>query len=134
MLYADDELVASQNESDVQHFLSELESEFSVTSSPASCFLGLQIKQENDGSVFINQAHYTHRLLTKFNMSNCNPIATPADNSSVYADDNSNVLEGNVSYREALVSLLYSATGTRIDISFAVSVVSQVLSKSTKRH
>ena len=64
-------------------------------------------------------------------MGDCNPVSTPADKSSVYADDNSDVLEGNVPYR-AVGSLLYLATGTRPDMSFALSVVSQALSKPTK--
>ena len=62
------------------------------------------------------------------------PRATPADKSSVYAYDNSDVLEENVQHQEAVGSLLYLATGTRLDISFAVNVVSQGLNKPAKRH
>ena len=62
-------------------------------------------------------------------MSDYNLVATPADKSSVYADDNSDVLEENVPYRETVGSLVYLTTATRPDISFAVSVVSQAPSK-----
>jgi hypothetical protein len=134
-LYVDDGLVAAQNATDLQQFLSELKKCFSITVSPATCFLGLQIKQHDDGSVFINQAHYVRRLLAKFNISDCNAVFTPIDKSYVYVDEQSDVmLDDSVPYREAVGSLLYLATGTRPDISYAVSVVSQVLSKPTKRH
>ena len=52
----DDGLVAYQETNKMQQFLSELETEFRVTYAPAICFLGLQIEQQNDGSIFINQA------------------------------------------------------------------------------
>ncbi len=133
-LYVDDGLVASQNAEDMQQFLLELFSEFSVTVSPASCFLGLQIQQHSD-SVFINQQHYTRQLLAKFNMYDCHPVATPIDKTSVClkADADDEIVE-NVPYREAVGSLLYLATGTRPNISYAVSIVSQALSKPTRQH
>ena len=134
-LYVDDGLVTAQNESDMQQFLSELSLEFSVTVSPASCFLGLQIHQNSDSSVFINQEHYTRCLLAKFNMSDCNPVATPIDKTSTCLEaDAGDMIDGSVPYREAVGSLLYLATCTRPDISYAVSVVSQSLSKPTRTH
>ena len=44
------------------------------------------------------------------------------------------MIDGSVPYREAVGSLLYLATCTRPDISYAVSVVSQSLSKPTRTH
>jgi hypothetical protein len=88
---------------------------------------------------FINQAHYIRRLLVRFNMSDCNAVSTPVDKSNAYVNgeidgETDVMLDNNVPYREAVGSLLYLATGTRPDISYAVSIVSQVLSKPTKRH
>lgn len=134
-LYVDDGLVAAQDVNDLELFLSELRNQFSITVASASCFIGLIIKQDDDGSVFINQAHYVRRLLEKFNLADCNAVATPLDKAHMYDDDREDaMLSDSVPYREAVGSLLYLATGTRPDISFAVSVVSQVLDKPTKRH
>ena len=133
-LYVDDGLVAYQETNEMLQFLSELETEFRVTYAPATCFLCLEIEQQNDGSIFINQAQYVRRLLDKFNMIDCNTVSTPIDKFHVAQDDTDKLIDDNVPFREAVGSLLYLATGTRSDISFAVSVVSQALSNPTKRH
>ena len=41
-----------------------------------SYFLGLQVKQTDDG-IFINQSKYTKNLLKKFNLQDCTAVATP---------------------------------------------------------
>jgi len=129
-LYVDDGLVAAEDAADLEQFLEELRSQFCVTGSPLSCFLGLQITQLQDGSVSVSQENYTKKVLQRFNMCDCNKVATPVDSVTVH-DVNSCVAEQEP-YREAVGSLMYLATGTRPDIVFAVSTVSQSLEKPTK--
>jgi len=65
-LYVDDGLVADEDSDDLEQFLEELSSQFCVTISPLSCFLGLQITQLQDGSVFVSQENYTKKVLQRF--------------------------------------------------------------------
>lgn len=129
-LYVDDGLVAAQNDDDLNMFLSELCSEFCVTVSPAGCFLGLQIRQLEDGSVTVSQENYIKKILQRFNMSECNPVTTPSD--KMTAVEASTCSKGTVPYREAVGSLMYLAIGTRPDIAYAVSSVSQALEKPSQ--
>jgi len=134
-LYVDDGLVAAQNANDLTKFMSELQSEFCVTVSPASCFLGLQIKQLQDGSITISQENYANEVLEMFSMAECYKVATPMDNASQIiesADKVKNKDMHKVPDREAVGSLMYLAVGTRQDIAYAVNTVSQFLDKPTE--
>ena len=129
-LYVDDGLVAAEDADDLEQFLEELRSQFCVAVSPLSCFLGLQITQLQDGSISVSQENYTKKVLQRFNMCDCNKVATPVD--SVTVNDVNSCVAEQVPYREAVGSLMYLATGTRPDIAYAVSTVSQALDKPTK--
>ena len=134
VLYVDDVLVAAQSEEDLHRFLAELKAQFNVTLSTSSCFLGMQYRQMQDGSVSINQESYIKRVLEKFGMFESNKVATPCerlDNSDSYNDI---CVSNDVPYREAVGSLMYFATGTRPDIAYAVSCFSQALEKPTRKH
>jgi len=69
-------LIAAQNADDLDKFVLELSSEFRVTTLPAACFMGLQIKQLHDGSVTVSQERYTKKVLQKYNMYECNKNRT----------------------------------------------------------
>ena len=132
VLYVDDGLVAATDKEDIQKFIDELTAEFKATCGPVSCFLGIDVHQRPDSSIFITQESYTRRVLEKFGMSESNSVSTPfvregdtADRGTEGRPDNS------FPYREAVGSLMYLATGTRPDIAFAVSVVSQKLDCAT---
>ena len=132
VLYVDDGIVAASYLEDCQNFLTNLTAEFKITSGPVSCFLGIEIKQLEDGSIFITQESYARRILQKFNMLDSNPVGTPA----VYEQDPENsvtkqCIAENVPYRAAVGSLMYLATGTRPDLAHAMSIVSQKLDNAT---
>jgi hypothetical protein len=83
VLYVDDGIVAATYDEDCQNFLKNLTAEFKITAGPVSCFLGIEIKQQKDGSIFITQETYARKILQKFNMLESNPVGTPA----VYTQD-----------------------------------------------
>lgn len=130
-LYVDDGLVAAETDGDLKRFITDLKSQFSVTVSSASHFLGLQITQLPDGSIAVSQENYIKKILHRFNMHECNAVATPID--KLNADQESTVeLDGKVPYREAVGSLMFLAVATRPDIVFAVSVAAQALNMPFK--
>ena len=71
-----------------------------------SFFLGLQIKQLNDGT-FVCQSKYLKDILKKFGTKDAKPIKTPmATNGHLGLDEGGNPIDQNL-YRSMIGSLLY---------------------------
>ena len=69
-IYVDDIIFGSTNESLCKEFSIDMQSEFEMSMmGELNYFLGLQIKQTNDG-IFVNQAKYCKELIKKFGMEN----------------------------------------------------------------
>ncbi|XP_065055329.1 uncharacterized protein LOC135683876 [Rhopilema esculentum] len=66
-------------------------------------------------------------------MEDCNCVSNPVESGCEQSEDESDYLT-NEPYREAVGSLNYLPLCTRPDIAYAVSLMSQVLDKPTKRH
>jgi len=130
VLYVDDGLIACKDDQQLQHFIKDLKRKFKITSKPASYFLGVEIERKDDGSFHIGQAHYTEKLLEKYNMSNCKAVSTPIvkDTGTEESPRNS-----DFPYRQAVGGLMFLMCGTRPDIAYAVSVVSRNLENPTER-
>ncbi|XP_071694894.1 uncharacterized mitochondrial protein AtMg00810-like [Rutidosis leptorrhynchoides] len=81
-------------------------------------FLGLQIKQVEDGT-FINQQKYVHEILKKSGMENSKPMATPmATNVKLTLEGEGEPFD-STNYRGMIGSLLY-LTASQPDIVFSV--------------
>ena len=122
-IYVDDGLIVGTDEKDVSNFVDVLKREFKITENKAECFLGLQIVRQEDGSLFIHQTAYIKKLLKKLNMMEANSVAIPIETARYGNSEASAPV--NVPYREAIGGLLYLKTGTRPDIAFSVSVLSE---------
>jgi len=69
-IYVDDIIFGSTNESLCKEFSIDMQSEFEMPMmGELNYFLGLQIKQTNDG-IFVNQAKYCKELIKRFGMEN----------------------------------------------------------------
>jgi hypothetical protein len=89
-------------------------------------FLGIEIVQKPDGSIYIHQSSYCKRILERFNMGETNILHIPADPQHSLDPNLSESLQaGEVPYREAVGSLLYLSQITRPDITFSVNLVSR---------
>lgn len=132
-IHVDDELVIADSEDIIQMVMEHLGKQFEIKEMNVDCFLGLQIEQGSDGSIFVHQKTYTQRVLSKFQMNDCNSVSIPSDpNQAMHEFDES---ETSVCpYRELVGSLMYLAVATRPDISYAVGLVSRFLEKPTIVH
>ena len=75
-VYVDDLLVTGSYEKLIEEFKAEMLNVFKKTNlGLMSYFLGMEVKQSNDG-IFICQMKYAKEILKKFHMENCKSIST----------------------------------------------------------
>ncbi|UYV72784.1 hypothetical protein LAZ67_10000699 [Cordylochernes scorpioides] len=124
-LYVDDLIIAGTSKEINDILASEIEKYVTLTEKKDSePFIGIEIKREEDG-FYLSQTHYIDTILHRFGLEECNSVQTPGDqnqNLDEYLD--SKPVDKTV-YQEMIGSLMYLSTGTRPDISFNVSNLSQ---------
>ncbi|GJW87893.1 retrovirus-related pol polyprotein from transposon TNT 1-94 [Tanacetum coccineum] len=81
-------------------------------------FLGLQIKQMEDG-IFFNQSKYIKEMLKKFSLEDSKPMKTPMSSDTKLTKDEECESVDSTKYRGMIGSLLY-LTASRPDIMFSV--------------
>nr|GEX61207.1 hypothetical protein [Tanacetum cinerariifolium] len=81
-------------------------------------FLGLQIKQMEDG-IFFNQSKYIKEMLKKFGLEDSKPMKTPMSSNTTLMKDEECELLDSTKYQGMIGSLLYLTT-SRSDIMFSV--------------
>lgn len=132
-VYVDDIIIFSNDKNMTAKLKSNLLSRFHMKDiGEAKFVLGMQIERnQSDGKICLSQAQYIQRILKKFNMEDCNAVATPLDCKQVLSnemspksEDDRNKME-NIPYQELIGSLLYAAQVTRPDICYAVNKLSQ---------
>lgn len=132
-IYVDDGLIAAEKQEAIEPVIKHLQREFEIKVFELKCFLGLEIDQRPDGSIHAHQQGYARKVLDRFNMTDCNAVSTPLDNSQKLGEFEADG-EIDFPYREAVGSLMYLAVATRPDISFAVGSVSRYLEKPAAAH
>ncbi|WCJ26514.1 Retrovirus-related Pol polyprotein from transposon RE1 [Euphorbia peplus] len=133
-VYVDDIIFGATNESLCREFSNHMKAEFEMSMmGELTFFLGLQIKQSNDG-VFINQAKYTREVLKKFGMMDSNAVDIPMDVSKDIDDEEKAGKPVDIkTYRGMIGSLLY-LTASRPDIHFAVCFCARYQAKPREIH
>ena len=132
-IYVDDGLVAASHEHLIDKLLNELSKQFKITSTRnVTSFLGVEIYQLRDGSIFISQNKYIQSILERFNLSEANCVSTPIE-ISWYANDFEKE-PSKAPYREAVGNLMFLQVVSRPDISFAVNIASRALEKPSNAH
>ena len=136
-VYVDDIIIAGKGEKLVKDFKLALGERFDVKDlGRLHYFLGMKIVQDDSSrDVWIGQPAYVDKVVEKFGMKDAKSVATPVDPSAklVKAEDGEEKVDQGM-YQSAVGSLLYLSTGTRPDITFAVSNVAKFCSDPTKRH
>ena len=138
-LYIDDGLVIGSSQKEIEKLLRALKEKFKITWEVANCYLGVEIARNREAkTILLHQTAYARSILERFKMMDSNPNATPADTKikltkNVNSDGTVGVI-ANVPYREAIGSLMYLAIGTRPDLAFIVSQLSQFLDAPSESH
>ncbi|KAK0591893.1 hypothetical protein LWI29_009888 [Acer saccharum] len=132
-IYVDDIVFCSTNNTKVQQFVDVMSHEFEMSLvSELSYFLGLQIRQMNDG-IFITQAKYAKNLVKKFGLEKAKRCDTPMSTTLKLSKDASGKSVEQTLYRGMIGSLLY-LTASRPDISFSVGVCARYQADPKESH
>lgn len=142
VIYVDDGLIASNRPETIKSMIHHLEQKFQIRTLEPTRFVGLNLVRDRiNRLIYIDQENTIDRMLNDNNMSDCKPVALPADpNSRLTAASKPESEEENqedmakVPYREAVGALLYLASTSRLDISYAVGQVSKYCACYTRAH
>ena len=97
-----------------------------------SYFLGLQIKQLNNG-IFINQEKYCNNLIKRFGMENTSTKPTPLSTTTHLDKDENGKNVDQKLYRSMIGSLLY-LTASRPDIMMSVCLCARFQANPKESH
>jgi len=134
LIYVDDMLILSRELEKIGSFKAYLAKIFDVKDlGNVKCCLGIEFLR-SDGKVSLRQTGYIDDVLSRFNMSDCKPVASPMDIGLKLVKASPAEADNSVPYRELIGSLMYLAVGTRPDIAHAVSKLSQFNECHGKTH
>ncbi len=83
-------------------------------------FLGILMKKHEDGSVELLQTGLIDRILRVMKLDNCGSKPTPSDTKPLGTDKNGPSCEESWSYASVLGMMMYLASNSRPDITYAV--------------
>ncbi|GJV40698.1 putative ribonuclease H-like domain-containing protein [Tanacetum coccineum] len=131
-VYVDDIIFGSTKRSWCDEFKALMKSRFQMSSmGELTFFLGLQVKQKEDG-IFIGQDKYVAEILKKFDFASVKTASTLVETQKPLVKDEEAADVDVHLYRSMIVSLMY-LIASRPDIMFAVCACSrfQVTSKTS---
>ncbi|GJT13524.1 putative ribonuclease H-like domain-containing protein [Tanacetum coccineum] len=122
-VYVDDIIFDSTKRSWCDEFEALIKSRFQMSSmGELTFFLGLQVKQKEDG-IFISQDKYVAEILKKFDFASVKTASTPIETQKpLVKDEEASDVDVHL-YRSMIGSLMYLTT-SRPDIMFAVCACS----------
>ncbi|GKB98756.1 putative ribonuclease H-like domain-containing protein [Tanacetum coccineum] len=134
-VYVDDIIFGSTKKSLCTEFEKMMHKKFQMSSmGELTFFLGLQVKQKEDG-IFISQDKYVTEILKKFGFTDVKTASTPMETQKPLLKDADGEDVDEHLYRSMIGSLMY-LTSSRPDIMFAVCACArfQVNPKSSHLH
>ncbi|GKA11611.1 putative ribonuclease H-like domain-containing protein [Tanacetum coccineum] len=118
-VYVDDIIFGSTKKSLCTKFEKMMHKKFQMSSmGELTFFLGLQVKQKEDG-IFISQDKYVTEILKKFDFIDVKTVSTPMETQKLLLKDKDGEEVDVHLYRSMFGSLMY-LTSSRPDIMFAV--------------
>jgi hypothetical protein len=112
-----------------------LKQEFEVTDlGDLHWILGIQITYTTSG-ITLSQTAYIDKILSKFGLNECNTVSTPLDiNVKLERGLPEDKPSDMTKYQQIIGSLMYAVIGTRPDLAFTVTLLSQFSSCPNATH
>ncbi|KAI0996197.1 Retrovirus-related Pol polyprotein from transposon TNT 1-94 [Podosphaera aphanis] len=96
--------------------------------------LGIQIEYDNAG-ITLSQTAYIDRILTRFSMQDCNPVSSPIEhNHRLMLAIEGDTRAPAILYQQIIGSIMYLVSGTRPDLAYTISHLSQFNSDPSITH
>ncbi len=86
-------------------------------------FLDIEVIQSLKG-IWLLQRQYASNKLSRYGMTNCKPISIPLEQNVKLSVNEGDLVEDTTMYKHIVGSLIYM-TITRLDLSYAVGMVSR---------
>ena len=132
-LYVDDILIFGTNIDAINEVKSFLSKSFDMKDlGEADVILNIKLIKGENG-ITLSQSHYVEKILSRFGYVDSKPSPTPYD-ASVILRKNKKIAKDQLRYSQMIGSLMYLASTTRPDISFAVSKLSRFMSNPGTDH
>lgn len=126
-LYVDDILIFSTNIKVINEVKSFLSNCFDMKDlGEADVILNIKLVKDESGITLL-QSHYVEKVLSRFGFTDSKPSPTPYD-PSVILRKNNREGKDQLRYSQIIGSLMYLASASRPDISFAVTKLSRFMS------
>lgn len=142
LLYVDDMLIVGNSTKRIALLKKTLSKSFSMKDlGPVKQILGMKIScDRSKKKLWLSQEGYIEKVLERFNMQNakpdCSPLAGHHKLSISQCPTSKKEKEAmkKVPYQSAVGSLMYAMVCTRLDIAYAVGVVSRFMSNPGEAH
>ncbi|WVZ67986.1 hypothetical protein U9M48_016985 [Paspalum notatum var. saurae] len=132
-LYVDDILIFGTDIDVINEVKSFLSTKFDMKDlGEADVILNIKLIKDESG-ITLSQTHYVEKVLSRFGYIDSKPSPTPYD-PSVTLKKNKRIGVNQLKYSQIIGSLMYLASATRPDISFAVSKLSRFMSNPGTDH
>lgn len=132
-LYVDDILIFGTNLDVIKEVKSFLCKSFDMKDlGEADVILNIKLIKGENG-ITLTQSHYVEKVLSRFGYKDSKPSPTPYD-PSVILRKNKRIGRDQLRYSQIIGSLMYLASATRPDISYAVSKLSRFTSNPGDDH
>lgn len=133
IIYVDDGLIFCSNQEILNLVIEALKTNFCVRILDLNYFVGLEIVK-SEYAIRITQKRYVEQIIQRFNMSDAHSCSTPVDPNVSLTNCNNDGETVNFPFREAVGSLLFLASVSRPDISFAVNLVCRYVNNPSIEH
>jgi len=140
-IHVDDGVICAKTDSDIDRVIAQLGSSFKVKDlGPTEWFLGIKIERDaQTGAISLSQRQYASDMLKDFEMDSSAPVQTPMEPGLVLTKEMGPKTEEESKrykskYLSAVGSLMYLATQTRPDISYAVGLLARFNSNPGEPH
>jgi len=134
-IYVDDITLFGATGELKEQTINVLKTEFKVNDmGELNWLLGIQITFTDDG-ITLSQTTYIHKILKRCSMQDCKPVSTPIDsNHQLKAIEDDYKRTDATSYQHIIGSLKYLVTGTRPDLAYTITHLSQFNSCPSTKH
>lgn len=141
-IHVDDCTITGTTQKLLNHYKVLINARYEMTDlGPISWLLGIKVTRDRKNrTITLSQKSYIDAILARFNFTDAKPLSIPMDPNVAFSKDQCPTTADEIArmrripYREAIGSLMYASVGTRPDISFAMSTLSQFLDNPGQAH